>query len=374
MRCAGCAADIGPSLLACPTCHTLVHRERLKTLAHEAAAAGARGDVSAQLAAWREALSLLPPESSQHATIFARVNALSIGLIDGVPAPASAAASAASSGSWASASISPSISTPTSTSTSASTSTSTSSGSKNLWTSGGAVTGLLLLLWKFKAVLVFVLTKGKLLLLGLTKSSTLFTMIPSLGLYWAVFGWRFAAGLVGSIYIHEMGHVAALTRFGIAASAPMFIPGVGAVIRSRAVLTNPREEARVGLAGPIWGLAAAAAAFGMYLLTRSPIWAVIGHFGAWVNLFNLIPVWQLDGAHAFKAMKRAERWLATAAIAAIYLATREGLLVLVAILAGVQAVRQEDHPEGDTSILLQFIALVAVLAWMSTIPTPPLAR
>ena len=195
-----------------------------------------------------------------------------------------------------------------------------------------------LFLWKFKALAAFALTKGKLLLAGLTNSTTLLTMLPSIGLYWTVYGWRFAVGIVISIYVHEMGHVAALRRFGIAASAPMFIPGLGAVIRSRQQPTSARELARVGLGGPIWGLGAAIAAFIMYGLTGAPIWAAIGQFGAWVNLFNLMPVWQLDGAHAFTAMDRRARWLATAAAAVMFFVTREGLLILVAIFAGLQAV------------------------------------
>ena len=30
-----------------------------------------------------------------------------------------------------------------------------------------------------------------------------------------------------------------------------------------------------------------------------------------INLFNLMPVWQLDGGHAFTALNRTERWIAT---------------------------------------------------------------
>src|SRR6266536_2067522 len=45
--------------------------------------------------------------------------------------------------------------------------------------------------------IIFLLTKGKLLLLGLTKASTLFSMILSLGVYWQVFGWKWALGRRG---------------------------------------------------------------------------------------------------------------------------------------------------------------------------------
>jgi Zn-dependent protease len=84
-----------------------------------------------------------------------------------------------------------------------------------------------LFIWKFKVVLSFILTKGKLLLLGLTKGPTFLSMLLSVGVYWTAWGWRFAVGVVESIYVHAMGHVAMLRRFGIPATAPMFIPGFG---------------------------------------------------------------------------------------------------------------------------------------------------
>src|ERR1039458_10125605 len=44
-------------------------------------------------------------------------------------------------------------------------------------------------------LLLLALTKGKFLLLGLTKIGTLLTMLASLGVYWAIYGWAFALGL-----------------------------------------------------------------------------------------------------------------------------------------------------------------------------------
>lgn len=328
MTCPGCNAEIGSSLLACPRCHTLVHAGQLKQLAQEAAAAKARQDLSAEVTAWRTALGLLPAGSEQHRTIRARVEQISASLIEGGGSSPSASGATASAGA-------------------------DGSGQRKAWT-GGALSGLGALAWKFKV-----------LLMGLTKSTTLLSMIPAIGLYWVAFGWRFAVGLVASIYVHEMGHVAALMRFGIQATAPMFLPGIGAVIRSRFQLTSPREEARVGLAGPIWGLGAAIAAAVMYGMTGYAIWAAIAHFGAWVNLFNLLPVWQLDGAHAFKALNRMERWAITIVIVLVFLLTHEGLLVLMAIMAGVAAFRGDEFPAGDRVIAAQFAGLVVILSWMS---------
>ena len=67
-RCRQCGADMPPTAVSCPACHALVHAEQLKSLADAAGAAAERGDVSGQLEAWRVALTLLPPESSQFRT------------------------------------------------------------------------------------------------------------------------------------------------------------------------------------------------------------------------------------------------------------------------------------------------------------------
>ena len=328
-----------PSAVSCPACHALVHAGQLKSLADAAGAAAARGDVSGQLEAWRVALTLLPPGSSQFRSISDRVQALSRSLTDpsSAPAPEPAAGDA-----------------------------------KKAW-SGGAIGAAALLLWKFKAIGVFLLTKGKLLLFGLSKGSTFFSMLAALGVYWTLWGWKFALGFVLSIYIHEMGHVAAMKRFGLAATAPMFIPGFGAFIRMKQHPATAQEEARIGLGGPIWGFGAAAACFLIYMATEQPFWAALTHAGAMINLFNLMPIWQLDGGHAFKALNRTERWIATGVTGAALLLTGEGLLVLIAILAAVQAFREAPNVEGDRTALIQFAGLIIALALLMKMPVPGLS-
>src|SRR5207249_7109271 len=54
--CPECGAQVAPALLACPSCHRLVHVDELKHLAAAAAQAKQTGDASAELAAWRQAL------------------------------------------------------------------------------------------------------------------------------------------------------------------------------------------------------------------------------------------------------------------------------------------------------------------------------
>jgi hypothetical protein len=93
-------------------------------------------------------------------------------------------------------------------------------------------------------------------------------MLVSFGAYWALYGWMFGLGLVLSIYVHEMGHVWVVRKLGFAASAPMFLPLMGAFVRLHQRPSSPREDARIGLGGPIWGTAGAAATFGLYYLDR----------------------------------------------------------------------------------------------------------
>ena len=85
------------------------------------------------------------------------------------------------------------------------------------------------------------------------------TALVSVAAYSLFLGWSFAAGFVVLLFVHEMGHVIELRREGIKASAPMFIPFMGAVIFARSLGDNALAEARVGLAGPILGTIGAAA-------------------------------------------------------------------------------------------------------------------
>ncbi|WP_211194306.1 site-2 protease family protein [Pyxidicoccus fallax] len=342
-RCEGCGSELGPRLLTCPSCHRLVHAKELQRLASEAEAATARQEPAVALETWRRALDLLPQGSSQYAQVTTRVAALSRqvdapGLLGAVPAGPAAR------------------------------------GKSNMPKVLAALGTLGLLLWKFKFVLVFLLGKGKLLLLGLTKASTLFSMLLALSVYWAAWGWAFALGLIACIYVHEMGHVAALRRFGMQASAPMFIPGLGAFVRLKQAPVDAREDARVGLAGPIWGLGAAAVLFGAALLTGWKSLGAIAHAAAWLNLFNLLPLWQLDGGRGFRAMSRKQRWLAMAVIGAAWFLTAEGLLLLLLLGAGFQAVATPGAEKGDTRAAVEYGLLVATLSalgwtaqrWMGT--------
>src|SRR3977135_2235257 len=117
--------------------------------------------------------------------------------------------------------------------------------------------------------------KAKLLLFALPKLklfSTSASMLVSIAAYQLIFGWLFSIGFVVLLLLHELGHVFQLRREGIKASAPMFIPFLGAVISAKSMGDDAAAEARVGLAGPILGSIATLVPLGIWLATGSDFW------------------------------------------------------------------------------------------------------
>ena len=319
-RCADCGTELAPSLLACPACQALVHRDALERLAAEARAAEAAEDLELAMQRWREALDLLPGAARQRAAIEERLAELGRRR-DALVATAGRK---------------PEASGPL---------------HKRAW---GAVI----------AAALFLLGKGKFLLLGLTKLKTLVSMLGFFGVYWAIYGWVWALGVMLCIYVHEIGHVAMLARYGVRATAPMFIPGFGALILLQQRITDPRQDARVGLAGPVWGLGAGLVALAIAQLTGSPAVAAVARWAGFLNLFNLLPVWQLDGAHAMKALSRPQRLALAAVYGALWYATHNYMVAIVGIGVAVRAF-MESPEDGDLPTLATFVALTTALVWLA---------
>jgi Zn-dependent protease len=292
-------------------------QSELEQIAYQAKLAGQAGDWQGARAAWERALTLVPPDSPEYRMVKARIENIDL-----------------------------------------QTDQSASVWKKRLYKLGpiGVV------LWKFKTLALIAATKGKLLLLGLTKLSTLTSMLASVGVYWWAYGWKFGLGLVLSIYIHEMGHVFWLRKYGIQATAPMFIPGFGALIRLKQYPANPGEDARVGLAGPTWGLGAAVFAWAAGLLTGQPIWFAIARVGAWINLFNLIPIWQLDGGRGFRGLTRKYRGIAGLVALTMWAITEETMLLFIALGALYRFFSKDYAEERDSQVLLQYAGLIVLLS------------
>ncbi len=163
---------------------------------------------------------------------------------------------------------------------------------------GGGIVAAGLLIVKFAAKIKVVL----LLLPKLKILTTSGSMLVSVAAYSLIWGWKFALGFVVLLFVHEMGHVIQLRREGIQASAPVFIPFLGAAVWAKSLGGNALAEARVGLAGPILGSIGAAACIPLANATGNDFWRALAFTGFFLNLFNLLPVVPLDGGRAMAAM------------------------------------------------------------------------
>jgi Zn-dependent protease len=197
---------------------------------------------------------------------------------------------------------------------------------------GGALAAIVALIAKF-----FSAIKGAVLLLP--KVSAL-TAIVSVAAYSLWFGWWFAVGFVVLLFVHEMGHVIALRREGIKASAPMFIPFMGAVITSKSLGENALAEARVGLAGPILGTVGAAMCLLVGEALNSDFFRALAYIGFFLNLFNLLPIVPLDGGRAMAAMAPWMWFLGFGVLVALALLFPNPIIWIIVLFAGYELYRR----------------------------------
>src|SRR6266705_4237705 len=128
--------------------------------------------------------------------------------------------------------------------------------------------------------------------------------IVSIVVYSYIFGWQFAVGLVALLFIHEMGHALVMKLKGIPVGGLIFVPMLGAAVTMRQMPKNARDEAEVGIAGPVAGALAAAACLALAQVYPHTIWAPLAYFGFFINLFNLVPVVPFDGGRVLGAIDR----------------------------------------------------------------------
>jgi Zn-dependent protease len=169
----------------------------------------------------------------------------------------------------------------------------------------------------------------------------------SIGVYALLFPVWFAVGIVVLIWVHEMGHVLQLRREGIPASAPMFIPLLGAFVAMKQMPKDALAEARVGLAGPVLGTLGGLATLGLYAATREPLFLGLAYFNSIINLFNLAPLLPLDGGRAVGAMSLAFQVVGLVAMVALFFVAP--IMVFIALL-GLPELwnrwRTRNTPEG----------------------------
>jgi Zn-dependent protease len=92
------------------------------------------------------------------------------------------------------------------------------------------------------------------------------------------------------------------------------------------------------------------------------LWLAVAHFTAYINLFNLIPIWQLDGGRGFRALDRQQRLLSVGIMVAMWYFTDTGMFLILAAGAAYRIFWTKDHPaEGDRGAFYQYAALLITL-------------
>ncbi len=124
--------------------------------------------------------------------------------------------------------------------------------------------------------------------------------------YW-VMGTITSLALTFSILIHELGHAFTAQRFNLPIERiHLFLFGGMAELRHRPV--KPSQEFFVALSGPAASLLVAVAFYGISFPTENShpqvyyVLQNIGFMNALLGIFNLIPIYPLDGGRAMRAL------------------------------------------------------------------------
>ena len=225
---------------------------------------------------------------------------------------------------------------------------------------------LLLLLSGFKY-----LKFGKLLATG-------GSMLLSVAAYAWVFGWRYAAGFVLLLLVHELGHyVAAPARPGSGRARVHSFRG--RLDPAEGPAAERRHRGLCGLGGPFAGTLASLACYFAARDTGSDLLLALSYAGFFINLFNLIPLSPFDGGR-ITAVLSPRVWLAgVPVLVALFFWRPSPMLILVAVLAFPNVVRAFKYdptlPENQAyygttlenklaygSAYLALVGLLAVMA------------
>ena len=186
----------------------------------------------------------------------------------------------------------------------------------------------------------FVVLKWGAVLLKLKVFTTAASMLVSIAAYAWIWGLPFAVGFVALIFVHELGHVVELRRQGVPASAPLFIPFLGAVIGMKQLPDDAWKEARVALAGPILGSVGAAVFLVAADASGSDLLMALAFVGFFLNLFNLIPIVPLDGGRAVAALHPAIWLLGLLMMVGIAVISPNPILIIIVIVGALELWRR----------------------------------
>ena len=211
------------------------------------------------------------------------------------------------------------------------------------------------------------------------------TMLASIWAYALFYGWQFAVGFVLLILVHELGHVVVLRARGIEAGLPVFLPFIGAFVSTKESPKTAYDEALSGIAGPVFGAAAAFVTLFAGQVYDSTLLHALGYTALLLNLFNLLPVIPLDGGRTAAALSPKLWGLGLAALLAYEVWRPSPVIPIILILGGFELYRRWRGRNTEASkayyaltvdqrvqIGAAYAALIAVILWgMHEFPLPP---
>lgn len=193
-----------------------------------------------------------------------------------------------------------------------------------------------------KALLLFIFQSLK-----FVKFSKVFisagSIILSMGTYAVVYGWCYAAGLIGLIFVHEMGHYFAARQKNLPVGLPTFIPFVGAWIELKEQPLNAEVEAYVAYAGPLVGTIASFAFYYWGFYNENSLALALAQTGFLINLFNLIPLSPLDGGRITAIISPKLWFFGAPLLVGLWIYQPSPMLIIVAILACPQLIKAWNY-------------------------------
>lgn len=312
-NCKRCSRELPPGALDCPQCHALVHEEQMERTAARARAFEANGSLWDAREQWQSVLQWLPPTSRQAEWIRGHIRELETSIhAPGAP------------------------------------------DTRKKWMKWLGPLGSLGVL----------LAKGKTVLLLLFKLKFLLSFALSIGFYMGLWGWKFGVGFATLILVHEMGHYIDIKSKGLPAEMPVFLPGLGAYVKWRAMGVSLETRAAVSLAGPLAGWFGSAICGLMWYHTGDNIWAALAGTTAWLNAVNLIPVFILDGGQAVLALSKVQRALLLAASVGLAALLWQGTFLLVAAGMLWRLFTKDEPAQGSPAMTAYYAAVLAALAFV----------
>lgn len=158
--------------------------------------------------------------------------------------------------------------------------------------------------------------------------------------------WGFLFTIVIVIFVHELGHLLAMKAVGYRDVRIFFVPLFGGAAAGEHHNPGPLRRAFVSLAGPLPGIVIGVLLARLYFAGADPVTLTAARVFLFVNAFNLLPFYPLDGGRVLEAV----------------LFTRHHLLeVIFKVIAGLAL--------GVMAFSMKSVLLALLAAWvLVTVP------